>query len=124
MSGLTVILMVLAAVTLVLIAVLAHRPEVAATVGGKVLAFVALFVLPGLLLLGGASRHYQQAQTTPFCLSCHSIKPYGNSLYIDDARFLPASHYQNQRIPADRGPVTPATPTTPCLEIWTTSCAA
>ncbi len=102
MSGLTVSLIVLAAVTLAVILVLLRRTETAATVGGKVLAFVALFVLPGLLLLGGASRHYQQAQTTEFCLSCHTIQPYGESLHIDDARFLPASHYQNKRIPADR----------------------
>ncbi len=102
MSDATVSLMVLAAATLAIIAVLIRRPETAATVGGKALAFLALFVLPGLLLLGGARQHYRQAQTTEFCLSCHAIQPYAESLYIDDARFLPASHYQNKRIPADR----------------------
>ncbi len=102
MSDSTVSLMVLAAATLAIIAVLVRRPESAATLGGKVLAFLAFFVLPGLLLLGGAGRHYRQAQTTEFCLSCHVIQPYAESLSIDDARFLPASHYQNKRIPADR----------------------
>ena len=102
LSGLTVVLVVLAAVNLGINAVLVRRPETAATVGGRVLALVALFVLPGLLLLGGANLHYKQAQTTEFCLSCHAIKPFRDSLFVDDARFLPASHFQNKRIPADR----------------------
>ena len=93
---------VLATATLALLAMVVHRPEIAATVGGKSLAFMALFALPGLALLGGASRHYEQAQTTAFCLSCHAIQPYRESLHIDDARFLPAAHYQNRRIPIDR----------------------
>ncbi len=102
MTGYTISLSVLAIAALAVIAVLVRRPESAVTVGGKMLAFLALFVLPGLLLLGGASRHYEQAKTTEFCLSCHIIQPYGESLHIDDAHFLPAAHYQNKRIPVDR----------------------
>ena len=63
-------------------------------IGGQVLAFLALFMLPGLLLPGGAGRH-EQAKTTRFCVSCHEIKPYWESLHIDAPRFLPAAHYQN-----------------------------
>ena len=102
MTGYTLSLSVLTIVTLAVIAVLVRRPELVATVGGKVLAFLALFALPGLLLLGGAHRHYEQAKRTKFCLSCHVIRPYGESLRIDDARFLPAAHYQNKRIPVDQ----------------------
>ncbi len=102
MTGYTISLSILAVATLAVIAVLVRRPESAVTVGGKILAFLALFALPGLLLLGGAGRHYEQAKTTGFCLSCHIIQPYGESLRIDDARFLPAAHYQNKRIPVDR----------------------
>ncbi len=29
------------------------------------------------------------------------MEPYGRSLYIDDPQFLPASHFQNARIPRD-----------------------
>ena len=102
MTGYTISLSVLAVATLAVIAVLVRRPESAGNVGGKILDFLALFVLPGLLLLGGTGRHYEQAKTTRFCLSCHVIQPYGESLRIDDAHFLPAAHYQNKRIPADR----------------------
>lgn len=87
---------------LALIGVVVRRPETAVTVGGKVLAFASLFLLPGLVLLGGAVRHYEQAQTTTFCLSCHLMEPWRESLHIDDPRFLPAAHYQNRRIPVDR----------------------
>ena len=102
MSGFTITLSVLGIATLAVISVLVRRPELAGTLGGKMLAFIALFVLPGLLLLGGASQHYQRAKTTQFCLSCHTIQPYGESLRIDHASFLPAAHYQNKRIPADQ----------------------
>lgn len=102
MTGYAISLGFLAVVTIALIGFLVRRPESTGTLGGRILAFLALFVLPGLLLLGGAGRHYEQAKTTRFCLSCHVIQPYGESLYIDHDRFLAASHFQNKRIPADR----------------------
>ena len=102
MTGGVIILSVLGTATLAVIAALVRRPEWTNGVRGKILAFLALLALPGLLLVGGAGRHYEQAKTTSFCLSCHVIQPYGESLYIDHPRFLPAVHYQNQLIPADK----------------------
>ena len=102
MTGATIVLSVLAIAALALIGVVVRRPETAASVGGKVLAFAALFVLPGLVLLGGAVRHYEQARTTTFCVSCHLMEPWEESLHVDDSRFLAAAHYQNRRVPADR----------------------
>ena len=102
MTGEVIILSVLGIATLAVIVALVRRPEWTNGVGGKILAFLALLALPGLLLVGGAGRHYDQAKTTSFCLSCHVIQPYGESLYIDHPRFLPAAHYQNKLIPADK----------------------
>lgn len=102
MTGFAVSLILLAVVTLCLIAVFVRWPEYAATAGGTIFAMFAFFVLPGLVLLGGAAHHYEQAKTTEFCLSCHVNEPFGESLFIDDSRFLPAAHFQNNRIPADR----------------------
>ena len=102
MTGGVIILSVLGTATLAVIAALVRRPEWTNGVRGKILAFLALLALPGLLLVGGAGRHYEQAKTTSFCLSCHVIQPYGESLYIDHPRFLPAAHYQNKLIPADK----------------------
>src|SRR5262249_55534335 len=45
--------------------------------------------------------HLEQSKRTEFCLSCHVMSDHGRSLYIDDRSFLPASHFQNHRIPAD-----------------------
>ena len=102
MTGAELILGILAVATLALIAVVIRRPEAAATFGGRIAAFAALFALPGLVLLGGTVRHYEQAKTTTFCLSCHLMGPWQQSLRIDNPRFLPAAHYQNRRVPVDR----------------------
>ncbi len=69
----------------------------------KVLAFLALFMLPGLLLPGGAGRH-EQAKTTRFCVSCHEIKPYWESLHIDAPRFLPAAQTPRRLSENDHSP--------------------
>ena len=102
MTGTDFSLGVLAVAALALIAVVVRRPEAATTLGGRITAFAALFLLPGLVLLGGAVRHYEQAQTTTFCVSCHGMESYRESLHIEDPRFLPAAHYQNRRVPVER----------------------
>jgi cytochrome c-type protein NapC len=68
---------------------------------GRILAFLALFILPGMALGMGFESHMERAQTTEFCLSCHVMEDYGRSLYVDDPSYLPAAHFQNNRIPRD-----------------------
>ena len=96
---------VLAATVLVavaLIALVALRPSLTAARGGKILAFLAFLVLPLLATAMGLSAHMEQSKTTEFCLSCHVMEPYGKSLQADDETWLPAQHYQNNRIPRDK----------------------
>ncbi len=102
MARAVLILIASTAGTVAAVRLLGRRPRLAESVPGKALAFGSFFVLPGLILVGGTNHHYEQAKSTAFCLSCHIIEPYGTSLLIDDARFLPAAHYQNRRIPAER----------------------
>lgn len=72
---------------------------------------------------GGAGHHIQQAQTTESGLSCHIMRPYGDSLYIDNARLLSAVRYQNKRIPTSRACY--ACHTDYAMSgAWATSCAA
>ena len=66
--------------------------------GGKQFAFVALFLLPLVAAFLGASEHMERSKSTDFCLSCHIMEPYGRSLLIDDASYIPAAHFQNARI--------------------------
>jgi cytochrome c-type protein NapC len=68
---------------------------------GKMLAFVALFALPLMATWTGFSEQMNRAESTKFCLSCHVMSDFGKSLYIDDPSFIPAGHFQNNRIPRD-----------------------
>jgi cytochrome c-type protein NapC len=86
---------------LVLVALLFARPSLTASREGKILAFVALFLFPVLCSAVGFSRHMERSKTTTFCLSCHVMEPFGKSLYVDDAHYLAAAHFQNHRVPAD-----------------------
>ncbi len=87
---------------ILLVALLRWRPQVTAGVGGKALAFLALFLLPVFTFSFSAAHHLEQATTTTFCLSCHVMEPYGRSLYIDSPDYVPASHFQNNRVPQDQ----------------------
>jgi cytochrome c-type protein NapC len=90
---------VLAAIALIALVVL--RPSLTAVRGGKILAFLAFLVLPLLATAMGLSAHIEHSKSTEFCLSCHVMEPYGKSLYVDDTAWLPAQHFQNNRIPRD-----------------------
>jgi cytochrome c-type protein NapC len=89
-------------VAVALIAVLIARPGLVAQRGGKVVAFISFFVLPVAVTWVGTGTHMERAKRTRFCLSCHTMEPYGKSLHVDDASWVPASHYQNNRIPRDQ----------------------
>jgi cytochrome c-type protein NapC len=101
MPGPLGILYALLGITVVLIALVVSRPRVTFTRGGKILAFVAFCGLPVLCGFWGASEHMERSKQTAFCLSCHIMEPYGQSLYVDDPAHIPAAHFQNHRIPAD-----------------------
>jgi cytochrome c-type protein NapC len=81
---------------------LAFRPELTRERGGKVLAFMALFLLPILATWGGGTQQLETSKDTTFCLSCHVMADYGRSLYYDDPGYLPAAHFQNRRIPREQ----------------------
>ena len=101
MSGQVGVLAALIVLTIVLAAVFLVRPSVTTGAIGKILAFVALCVLPALCIDAGMSTHMQRSEQTQFCISCHVMAPYGQSLYIDDAKYIPGQHFQNHRVPAD-----------------------
>ena len=90
---------ILIILSIILIGLLVVRPSLTAVRGGKILAFIALFILPITALVLGSAVHLEQAKSTAFCLSCHTMEPYGKSLRIDDATYIPAAHFQNNRIP-------------------------
>lgn len=87
--------------SIVLASIFLIRPSPTRATGWKMVAFIGLGVLPALCLVGGMNTHVQRSETTRFCVSCHVMIPYGQSLYVDDPTHIPAQHFQNHRVPAD-----------------------
>jgi cytochrome c-type protein NapC len=84
-----------------LAATLALRPQWTSGQRGWLLSFFGLFLLPVAVTWAGVSVHLEEAKSTEFCLSCHEMEPYGASLQADQLDWLPASHYQNRRVPRE-----------------------
>jgi cytochrome c-type protein NapC len=97
----TFLILLLIALSVALVAVFVFLPQITATRGGKMMAFLALFALPLLCLGMGTSSELEHAKSTEFCLSCHIMEPYGKSLRVDDPQHLAAAHFQNHRVPPD-----------------------
>ncbi len=101
MSGLTGLLIAQIVVAIILASIFLVRPSITGSSIGKILAFIGLFFLPALCLVGGMDTQVQRSEQTQFCTSCHAMVPYGRSLYVDDASYIPAAHFQNHRVPAN-----------------------
>jgi cytochrome c-type protein NapC len=95
----TTLIVILVLFSAALIGVLVVWPRITATRVGKILAFLILFPLPLLCGAMGVSSEMDRSKTTVFCLSCHTMEAYGQSLHIDDPGHLPAAHFQNHRVP-------------------------
>jgi len=102
MSPSTTLLLCLILFSAVLVSVLAALPGITASRGGKILAFLVLFVLPLMCMAIVVSSEVERSKSTSFCLSCHVMEPYGRSLRVDDPSYLAAAHFQNHRVPADQ----------------------
>jgi cytochrome c-type protein NapC len=101
MSAPVVVIVVLIGISIALAALVALRVELTRVHGGKILAFLALFILPSLATWAEFSQQVDHAESTQFCLSCHVMTDYGRSLYVDDPSYIPASHFQNNRVSRD-----------------------
>ena len=97
----TTLIIVLLLFSTTLIGVFVVRPGITVTRGGKIMAFLVLFLLPILCGAMGISSELERSKTTKFSLSCHIMEPYGQSLRVDDSSYLAAAHFQNHRVPAD-----------------------
>jgi cytochrome c-type protein NapC len=96
------LILLLIAISLALVAVFVFLPRVTATEGGKILSFFAFFCLPIICGAIGVSREMHVAESREFCLSCHVMEPFGQSLRVDDPGHLAAAHFQNHRVPPDQ----------------------
>ena len=90
------------AVAIILVLIVATRPSITHTRGGKILAFVSIFLFPVLAASMGVDEHMERSKSTEFCTSCHVMQKYGDSLHVDDPSYLSAAHFQNNRVPRDK----------------------
>jgi cytochrome c-type protein NapC len=98
----TTMLIAIIVVAAALVAVMIFRPSITITRGGKILAFVSIFIFPALSGSMGFKEHIERSKRTEFCTSCHVMQDYGRSLLIDDPAPVPAIHFQNNRVPRDQ----------------------
>lgn len=93
-----------AAVALVGVLLLLFRPAPVMGAGGWGLAALLLLVLPVLAFALGAGHHLDRSRTTAFCLSCHVMERWGESLTgaAGTGGALAALHFQDRLIPRDR----------------------
>jgi nitrate/TMAO reductase-like tetraheme cytochrome c subunit len=101
MNTLVLLLITACLVTVGVVLLARSEPAHTRTRTGKVFALVALVIAPFSLTALGTREHLQRAQSTQFCLSCHLMGPYGQSLSADTDTLLAAVHYQNRYIPQD-----------------------
>lgn len=95
---LKILLVLLLGLSALLALLILTKPSLAHGAGGRLLAFVSLFLLPGVALALGGLVHLETTKSTEFCLSCHVMEPYGASLHADSTDMLPAVHFQNHLV--------------------------
>lgn len=69
--------------------------------GGRMLCIVALVAVPALVAAASLDHALRTSKERTFCLSCHEMEPYGESLMVDDDEPLAAVHFQNRYVPRD-----------------------
>lgn len=102
MLGLTGILIALVVLTIIMAAVFLVYPSVTVEASGKILAFIALCILPTLCIGTGISFHNERSKQTSYCVSCHTMVTHGQSLRLLDSHYIPAQHFQNHLVPSDK----------------------
>jgi nitrate/TMAO reductase-like tetraheme cytochrome c subunit len=93
------ILAVFAAVTILLLLVLASLLKSLSPGFGRVLALVLMVALPGAWMLGMFAYADSEMKKVSFCTSCHQeMGAYGESLKNDEYGALAATHYLHNRV--------------------------
>jgi cytochrome c-type protein NapC len=90
-------LVVSGVVVLVLLLALTAGP-LSGSYAGRLLLLCGLVLLPLLVSGTGTVMGVRRSSSTEFCLSCHTMEPYGKSLFVDNPQALAAVHYQRRLI--------------------------
>ena len=60
-------------------------------------------LLPLAASVGSFKAGVDESSRTRFCLSCHEMKTYGQSLFADNRKSLPAVHFQDRLVDRETG---------------------
>lgn len=99
-GSLTIILLILLAVG-VLILMAFSLDRLTETWRGRLILLVGLLVFPGLVWLGTTVEAVHKSSSTEFCMSCHEMHAFGQTLMIDDTEVVAANHFQGNLVPRD-----------------------
>jgi cytochrome c-type protein NapC len=102
MTSSMIFVLLVVGMSALLAGLIAFRADLTRVPGGKILAFLALFLLPVVAIAAGLSQQLERSKSTQFCLSCHVMEDYGKSLLVDDKGYIPAAHFQNNRVPRNQ----------------------
>jgi nitrate/TMAO reductase-like tetraheme cytochrome c subunit len=89
------IVVAIAMLNIVLLTVLLVQREWILQRMGKALYFLVIIVFPTLVVAATFALNIKNSERISFCLDCHEMGPYGNSLHEDDDEMIPTIHYQN-----------------------------
>ena len=95
------IVLIIAGLTVALALFIGLRPTFTQSREGKALAFMGVLILPVISGWFGFEEQMNRAESTKFCLSCHVMHDFGQSLLVDDPSYIPAVHYQNNLVPRE-----------------------
>jgi len=95
------ILLAGAVLVVILLLVAASFKGVVETKGRKVFLLISMALLPGSWLLAVAMHDLHAMETVEFCVQCHAMDGYYESLHSDNKDSLVATHFQNNRVPQE-----------------------
>lgn len=98
----TVAVLSASAVLLIILLLVARSYKgVIDTKGKKVFLLFVMAVLPGAWLLAVATHDLHEMEKVEFCVQCHTMDGYYESLHSDDEDSIVSSHYLNNRVPRE-----------------------
>ena len=98
----TIVLSVAGAAVVLILLIFAVKARSLTKKSHRVFALVAMGLLPCLWLLGVGVYDLDRMMTVDFCVTCHTMDGYRESLTSEAADSIVAAHYMNNRVPHDK----------------------
>jgi cytochrome c-type protein NapC len=97
----TILILIVAAVAALVALIAFAAGLLSANRLGRLVLLGGLAILPLSVTGAGVAVGVRQSSQTQFCMGCHEMEPYGQSLFVDNTQALAAVHYQKRLISRD-----------------------